>query len=248
MAEIAATSADPRRATAKDSSGSEPVRHMLSFYVYSAPVRIWHWATMVLVCTLALTGFFIASPFHSVQGDTSKLFVMGHLREWHYTAAWLLIIGMVYRAYLAFAGDKHDRQIYFVPFWSKAWWKDLLSVVRWYFFIDRRTHKWVGHNPLARLAMWSMFTLGTFFMAFSGLAMYGEARGIDSWEYRTFGWMVDLAGTGFSLRTWHHLGMYLLLLFTVIHIYAAVRDDIMGRVSTVSSMINGWRTFRDFED
>jgi Ni/Fe-hydrogenase 1 B-type cytochrome subunit len=29
------------------------------------------------------------------------------------------------------------------------------------------------------------------------------------------------------------------------HIYAAIRDDIMGRVSAISSMVSGWRAFRD---
>ncbi len=235
-------------ATAKDAIGTEPGRHLTSFYVYGAPVRLWHWATALLLITLSVTGFFIASPPWSVGGDTSAHFAMGRLREWHFVAAWLLAIGMVWRAYWAVVGTKHDRLIYFVPFWSPTWWTEVLSVVRWYLFIDRRTHKWVGHNPLARASMWSMFTLGSFFMALSGFALYGEQRGIDSWAYRLFGWMFSLAGSSMTLRTWHHLGMYLLLLFVVIHVYAVVRDDIMGRVSTVSSMINGWRVFRDYED
>jgi len=236
------------RLTARDAEGTEPAREQLSYYVYEAPLRLWHWVTVLVVFTLALTGFFIASPPQSAMGDTSVLFRLGRLREWHFIAAWLLVIGMVWRTYFALVGGKHARQIYYVPFWSGAWWREVLSVVRWYFFIDRKTHKWVGHNPLARLSMWAMFTLGVTFQMLSGLALYGEQEGIDSWESKGFGWMLSLAGSSMTLRTWHHVGMYLLLLFSVIHIYAAVRDDIMGRVSTISSMINGWRTFRDSKD
>ncbi len=238
----------PHHATAKDADGHEPIRHVVSFYIYSAPVRLWHWATALLIFALALTGFFIASPPPSVGGDTSALFEMGRLREWHFIAGWFLVIGFLWRAYFAIVGGTHARLIYYIPFWSLKWWKEVMGVVKYYLFLDRHTHKWVGHNPLARASMFVMFTLGTTFMAISGFALYGEQLGIDSWAYRAFGWMFTLLGSSMTVRSLHHWGMYLLLLYVIIHVYFAVRDDIMGRVSTISSMVNGWRTFRDFKD
>jgi Ni/Fe-hydrogenase 1 B-type cytochrome subunit len=238
----------PHLAKAKDAIGTEPVRHLTSFFIYPAAVRIWHWSTAILIFGLAITGYFIASPPPSVAGDTSKLFVMGHIREWHFIFGWLFAIGLAWRSYWAIVGDKHARLIFYLPVWKLSWWKELYSVVLYYLFIDRKTHKWVGHNPLAQASMWGMFTLGSFFMVASGLALYGEQMGMNSWEFRAFGWMFSLAGSSMFLRTLHHDGMWVLMLFTVIHIYFAVRDDIMGRVSTISSMIDGWRTFRDTED
>jgi Ni/Fe-hydrogenase 1 B-type cytochrome subunit len=47
------------------------------------------------------------------------------------------------------------------------------------------------------------------------------------------------------VHTWHHLGMYVLVTFIIIHIYAAVREDIMSRQSIISSMISGERHFKD---
>jgi len=35
------------------------------------------------------------------------------------------------------------------------------------------------------------------------------------------------------------------VLFVIVHIYAAIREDIMGRQSIVSTMISGYRTFKD---
>lgn len=233
---------------AKDATGREPVRPLLSFYIYDAPVRLWHWATALLVLALCLTGYFIASPPQSVAGDTSELWTLGRLREWHFMAAWLLTIGLLWRGYWAVVGGKHARLIYFVPFWSGAWWKELWSVVRWYLFLDLKTHRWVGHNPLARGSMFLMFTVASTFMVFSGMALYGEQKGYDSWESTLFGWMISLFGSSMTLRSWHHITMYVLVLFSIAHIYAAFRDDIMGRVSTISSMISGWRTFRDTKD
>jgi Ni/Fe-hydrogenase 1 B-type cytochrome subunit len=33
--------------------------------------------------------------------------------------------------------------------------------------------------------------------------------------------------------------------FVILHVYAAIREDIMGRQSIVSTMISGHRTFKD---
>jgi len=35
------------------------------------------------------------------------------------------------------------------------------------------------------------------------------------------------------------------VIFAIIHIYAAVREDVMSRQSMVSTMISGHRTFKD---
>ncbi len=234
-------------AQAKDALGHEPVRPLVSFYIYEAPVRLWHWVTTLVVAALCLTGYFIASPPQASMGDTSALWGMGQLREWHFIAGWLLLIGALWRAYWAIVGGPHARLIYYVPVWKLSWWKECLEVVKWYLFMSKG-EKWVGHNPLARAAMFFVFTLGSFFMILSGFALYGEQTGIDSWESKVFGWMIPLFGSSMTLRTWHHIGMYALLLFVIVHIYAAIRDDIMGRVSTISSMVSGWRTFRDFKE
>jgi Ni/Fe-hydrogenase 1 B-type cytochrome subunit len=231
-----------------DAIGTEPTRQNLSFYIYDPGIRLWHWATALVVFGLAITGYLIGTPLASTAGDTSTTFQMGTLREWHFITAYLLAIGMLWRGYWAIVGGRHSRHIYYLPVWKKQWWKELWSVVRWYLFIDRQPEKWVGHNPLARASMFLMFTLGSTFMVFSGFGLYAEGKGLGSWQDKLFGWTISFAGSSMTLRSWHHWGMYLLLLFSIIHIYAAIRDDLMGRVSTISSMISGWRTFRDYKD
>jgi Ni/Fe-hydrogenase 1 B-type cytochrome subunit len=41
------------------------------------------------------------------------------------------------------------------------------------------------------------------------------------------------------------MGMWVIVIFAIAHIYAAIREDIMGRQSVVSTMISGFRTFKD---
>ena len=43
----------------------------------------------------------------------------------------------------------------------------------------------------------------------------------------------------------HRLGMWIMMTFAAIHIYAAIREDIMSRQSLISTMISGWRMFKD---
>ena len=47
------------------------------------------------------------------------------------------------------------------------------------------------------------------------------------------------------MHTWHHVGMWVIVVFVIMHIYAAIREDIMSRQSMVSTMLSGWRLFKD---
>jgi Ni/Fe-hydrogenase 1 B-type cytochrome subunit len=103
----------------------------------------------------------------------------------------------------------------------------------------------VGHNPLARFAMVFSFMLTVLFMIVTGFALYGEGAQMGSWQERLFGWVIPLFGQSQDVHTWHHLGMWSLVIFVILHVYAAIREDIMGRSSIISTMVSGHRTFKD---
>ena len=113
------------------------------------------------------------------------------------------------------------------------------------FFLEKEPRKYVGHNPLAQAVMFLMLTWGTIFMIFTGFALYSEGEGKGSWADTLFGWVIPLFGQSQDVHTWHHLGMWYILVFVITHIYVAIREDIMSRQSLVSTMISGWRMFKD---
>jgi Ni/Fe-hydrogenase 1 B-type cytochrome subunit len=39
--------------------------------------------------------------------------------------------------------------------------------------------------------------------------------------------------------------MWAIVVFVIIHVYAALREDVLSRQSMVSTMISGHRTFKD---
>ncbi|MGI9134350.1 MAG: Ni/Fe-hydrogenase, b-type cytochrome subunit [Rhodoferax sp.] len=214
-------------------------------YVYEAPVRIWHWVNALSILVLGLTGYFIGSPLPTQPGEASANFLMGYIRFAHFSAGYLFAIGLLGRLYWALVGNHHARELFSVPLATPAYWREVWSMVKWYAFVSPRPGRYVGHNPLARLAMFFLFLLTAVFMLLSGFAMYGEGLQAGSWAAQLFGWMIPLLGQSQDVHTWHHLGMWVIVIFVVTHIYSAIREDIMGRQSLVSTMISGYRTFKD---
>ncbi|HZG28671.1 MAG TPA: Ni/Fe-hydrogenase, b-type cytochrome subunit [Ensifer sp.] len=232
---------------AADAHGEQAIERK-SVYVYEAPVRIWHWVNALAILTLALTGYFIGSPLPSQPGEASANFLMGYIRFTHFAAGQVLAVFLILRVYWAIVGNKHARQIFYVPFWSGRFWSEWLHEVKWYTFLARQPKKYVGHNPLAQFTMFFMVTLPLFFMVITGFALYSEGTGRDSWEYKLFGWVFSIFPNSQDVHTLHHLGMWVILTFVMVHIYVAVREDIMSRQSIISSMISGERLFKDEED
>lgn len=215
-------------------------------YVYEAPLRIWHWINALAILALAITGYFIGSPLPTLSGEASDYYLMGYIRFVHFAAGYILLIGFLGRIYWAFVGNSHAREIFLPPFFKRDYWSGVLHEIRWYAFLEKEPRKYTGHNPLAILFMHFMFVWGMLFMIVTGFALYGEGTGLDSWQFALFSsWVIPLLGQSMDVHTWHHLGMWWILLFVMAHIYVAIREDIMSRQSLVSTMISGWRTFKD---
>lgn len=221
-------------------------RRLTSVYVYEAPLRLWHWINAFAIMVLVVTGYFIGSPPPSMGlGEASDHFLFGYIRFAHFTAGYVLLIGFLGRVYWAFVGNHHARQLFYVPFWRGRWWKEVVFELKWYFFLESKPKKYVGHNPLAQLAMFLFITLGLSFMIVTGFALYAEGQQAGGWADMVFGWAIPLFGSSMAVHTLHHLGMWWIVIFMIIHIYVAIREDIMSRQSIVSTMISGHRTFKD---
>jgi Ni/Fe-hydrogenase 1 B-type cytochrome subunit len=216
-----------------------------SVYVYEAPVRLWHWINALAITVLAITGYFIGSPLPTMPGEASDNYLMGYIRFAHFSAGYVLAIGLLGRAYWALVGNHHARELFTVPITQAAYWKEAGAMLAWYLFLRPRPNQYVGHNPIARLAMFVLYLGVTVFMIITGFALYGEGTQAGSWAHVVFtSWVIPLMGDSQTVHTWHHLGMWGLVIFVIVHIYAAVREDIMGRQSIISTMVSGHRTFK----
>ena len=220
-------------------------KQIRAVYVYEAPVRAWHWVNALAILVLGVTGYFIGSPLPSVAGEASANYLMGYIRFVHFAAGYVLLIGLLGRVYWAFVGNHHARELFTLPILRAAYWREVRSMLAWYAFLRKQPNQYVGHNPLARLAMFFGFLSLTVFMIVTGFALYAEGAQAGSWADRLFGWVIPLFGQSQDVHTWHHLGLWAMVIFVFMHVYAAIREDIMGRQSIVSTMISGRRTFKD---
>jgi Ni/Fe-hydrogenase 1 B-type cytochrome subunit len=222
------------------------IRRATSVYVYEVPVRLWHWINAAAILVLCVTGYLIGAPLPSMEiGEATHQFLFGYIRFAHFAAAMVMTVGFFGRIYWAFAGNHHAKQMFYVPFWRKDWWEEVWFEARWYMFLESEPRKYVGHNPLAQVAMFGFMTVGMTFMIVTGFALYAEGLGQGSWAEVLFGPLIAWVGNTLVLHQVHHLGMWFIVVFMMIHIYAAIREDIMSRQSMVSTMISGTRTFKD---
>lgn len=231
--------------TRADDVALETAQQVRSVYVYEVPTRIWHWVNALSITVLAITGYLIASPLPTPAGEASAHYMMGYIRFAHFSAGYLLAIGLVGRTYWAFAGNIYARELYWVPMFQMAYWKDVLAMMQWYALASPRPGQFIGHNPLARFAMFFGFLVPCTFMVITGFGLYAEGQQSGSLFEAAFGWVIPLFGQSQDVHTWHHLGMWAIICFLTIHIYAAVREEILGRTSMISTMVSGYRTFKD---
>lgn len=213
-------------------------------YVYEAPVRLWHWVMMLAMVALAVTGYLIGSPLPAIGGEATFSYYFATVRMIHFVAAMIFVVAFLVRIYWAFVGNHHSRAIFLPPFFSGEWWRGVFGQTGYYLFLKKESDLWVGHNPLAQLAMFFTYTLGVIVMIFTGLSLYAEQWGWGTPWMNAFGWVILLLGTPQAVRTVHHLGMWYLVVFAAIHVYMVFREDIMSGQTIIGTMISGIRSFK----
>ncbi|MFG1358557.1 Ni/Fe-hydrogenase, b-type cytochrome subunit [Xanthobacter pseudotagetidis] len=247
-----ADAAPPARPNGRPKPGADAVaraaaggRRLTTVYVYEAPVRLWHWVNALSIVVLCVTGYFIGSPFPTLSGEASSHYLMGTIRFVHFSAGYILAVAFLGRIAWAFVGNQWSRELFTFRFWRSDFWRGFFTEIQWYAFLKPRPLKFVGHNPLAQFFMFWVMVVGLAFMIVTGFALYSEGAGPGSWQDVMFGWVIPLLGGSMQVHTLHHLGMWVIILFVIIHVYSVIREDIMSRQSMVSAMTSGYRSFKD---
>ena len=195
-------------------------------YHWTAAVRIHHWVNFAALAVLTFTGFYIYSPFMSGATET-----MAWNRFFHLVAGYVLLFGLIIRIYLMFNSR------------TAADWKELLpfprnlakipDVLAYYLFL-KDTHKPYGrYNPLQALT-YLLMGLTILVMAATGFALH------TGWLHDSFAWVNTLLGGLPITRVVHFLGMWLLIILTMIHVYFVLRQSALEKDRTFMSMFDGY--------
>ncbi|HUK56887.1 MAG TPA: Ni/Fe-hydrogenase, b-type cytochrome subunit [Nitrospiria bacterium] len=205
-------------------------------YVWNLTYRIDHWLRVLALAVLTVTGFYIHWPF-GPGGAPGGLAVMAWMRFFHFASAYVFILGLVMRVYLAFNStfDSDWRD-----FGILKNIKNIPDVLLYYLFLKDTHKKYRRYNPMQALTylFWSFLIL---FMAATGFALYhGKVFGLFQAQ-PAFAWVNLLLGGESATRIWHFAGMWVFLVTTSIHVYMAAMYAWMYRDHTVRSMISGYK-------
>jgi Ni/Fe-hydrogenase 1 B-type cytochrome subunit len=208
-------------------------------YLWGWPIRAMHWAAALSVAVLAVTGFYIGKPYFIVGTDTSPHFFMGWVRFLHFAAAGLFVATGIVRVYWLVAGNRFERWRALFPV-TKRDWVHLVKQVKFYLMIrPKEAPRYLGHNPLQQFSYTGMYAVAAC-MVVTGFAMYGQSRPGGLW-YTLFGWVVPLLGGIQEVHFVHHVLTWAFLIFIPVHIYLALRADLLERTGTISSIVSGGR-------
>jgi Ni/Fe-hydrogenase 1 B-type cytochrome subunit len=206
-----------------------------SVKVWQPWIRVLHWTLAGTVCVLTVTGLYLANP---TVGVLSRWDLMADMRFVHLLAAWVFMVVLVGRVFLAFTGNPWARWDQLVPR-SRERRAALVHTVRYYLFLEREPAEVVGHNPLAGLVYLAVFGV-LLAQAFVGIALMATGDRMHGWEHALTNWFAsDLSLPG--LRLAHHLLMWLIWGFVITHIYASTLSDRIERSGEISSMVGGWK-------
>jgi Ni/Fe-hydrogenase 1 B-type cytochrome subunit len=211
-------------------------------YLWEWPIRAMHWLAVACIVVLVVTGFYIGRPYFITSGEASAHYLMGWVRFLHFAAAGVLVATAIIRLYWMFAGNQFERWRALFPV-RPSDWVNLWKQVKFYLMIrPEEAPQYLGHNPLQQLSYTGLYGIALL-QAVTGFAMYGQSRPEGFW-YTLFGWVVPFLGGIQIVHFVHHILTWVFLIFIPIHIYLALRADMLERTGTISSIVSGGRFVR----
>jgi Ni/Fe-hydrogenase b-type cytochrome subunit len=216
-----------------------PSGHYRWVYLWQWPIRAMHWAVAGSIVVLVVTGFYIGKPYFVVAGDTSSHFLMGWMRFAHFVAAAVLVATAIVRVWWLVAGNRFERWPALFPVRPRDW-VNLVRQVKFYLMIQpEKAPHYLGHNPLQQLSYTGLYAIALV-QVLTGFALYGQADPGGT-IYALTNWIGPLLGGFPVVRFVHHVLTWAFLIFIPIHVYLALRADVLERTGSISSIISGGR-------
>jgi len=207
-------------------------------YIWQLPVRLVHWVLFFSILILSGTGYYIGHPFISVPGPAKEHFVMGTMRAIHLYTAFVFSAAVLFRVYWFFAGNRYARLPEFIPLTARRW-RGLWRTFLYYCFLKPYPEVYPGHDALAASTYGFIFLIYLLLMA-TGLALYIPIASISS-PFQVFGFLLPIFGGLQMARLIHHICMYVVFIFVVIHIYSVVLWSIIAESGEIDSIFNGYK-------
>ncbi len=207
-------------------------------YVWELPVRLTHWIIALSIVVLSVTGYYIGHPFISVPGPARDHFVMGTVRAVHLYTAGVFTAAVLLRVYWFFAGNMYARWSDFIPV-SRRRLRSLWSAIAFYSFLHREPEEYPGHNAAAAGSYAMIFAVYALLIV-TGLVMHAPDASVGS-PLRVFYGLAPWLGGLPMARLIHHVLMWVVLIFVVVHLHFVLLSALIERMGTFDSIFTGYK-------
>jgi Ni/Fe-hydrogenase 1 B-type cytochrome subunit len=210
-------------------------------YVWEVPVRVTHWAIVISIVVLAVTGFYIHGPFLVPTSPVEASQQMANVRFWHEIFAIVFSVSIAVRFYWGFVGNSFSSWSQIIPHRREQFYW-LGQMGKYYTFRRRHPAPYAGHNHLAGLA-YSVVSVGLFAQVLTGLMLIAWISPTGP-IHALFGWSSLVPGGIMSVRVVHYVITFLFIAFAIHHVYSAILVDIEERTGVMSSIFSGYKNIR----
>jgi len=205
-------------------------------YAWEFPVRLTHWINAVCIVAFSITGLYIGNPY--MHAISSQQYIMGWMRFIHFVAAYVFLVMVILRIYWMFVGNRYASWRVFIPL-TKQQRKDFVGGLKFYLFITKKAPYAVGHSAVASITYLVVFLLFIFEIV-SGFALYSQTH-LKSIIFSLLGgWLLGVMNVQ-TIRLWHHVVMYFLIGFTIIHVYIGWYLDSIEKNGVMGSIFGGYK-------
>jgi Ni/Fe-hydrogenase 1 B-type cytochrome subunit len=208
-------------------------REVVPVYIWEWPVRIFHWAVVLSLTVLSVTGLYLHHPYVIATGE--RAWVMGTMRFVHELFGFVLISALVIRYYWFFVGNQWAHWRAWLPL-TRAQWQNVKSMLLYYTFMQHNLEPEIGHNALAGCTYVVIMTM-LVWECISGLVLYSAVVGSRTLSLLV-GWIPRLIDIQY-VRLSHHFIMYLLMAFVIHHVYSALVVSLKLRNGLMESIFTG---------
>ena len=179
-----------------------------------------HWINLICMAGLAFSGFVIHGSLYAIS--------MGGARMIHFTLMFVLAVNITSRIILSFwvkdANQLGTREVHTdIKNWlpQRENKHQLLETAKYYLFMRKERVISAKYGALQKIAYLATVPI-TFFMGYTGFALYGPAQQWPVWGFFAGG--ISLVGGIMTMRIIHYFGMWVVILFTMVHAYLAAID------------------------
>jgi Ni/Fe-hydrogenase 1 B-type cytochrome subunit len=210
-------------------------------YVWELPVRVTHWAIVISIFILTVTGAYLHGPFLVPSSPIEASTQMAMIRFVHELTAIVFTIAVGVRFYWGFVGNRYASWRSIIPH-NRAQLKSMREMGKYYTFLRSEPVPMTGHNLLAGFA-YAVVSVLMFFQIATGLLLFAWLIGTGpaSWLQPIVGYF---PGGIQTIRMLHFLVTFLFLAFLIHHVYSAILVDIEERNGVMTSIFSGFKNIR----